>query len=168
MPEPEGGEEPGQDPEPDDDRRLGPAQQLEVVVERRHPEHPPVEDPEADDLDDHRQRLDHEQPPMIDQQQVQVHQQAQGGQARADGQRAGVAHEDLGRGGVPPQEAQAGAGQGHRGQGQVEGVAHVVDGEVPVLPVADDGQAGEAEGRRAGGQAVEAVGQVHGVGRRRR
>ena len=67
-------------------------------------------------------------PPMIDEQQVEVHEQAQGGQAGPDGQRAGVAHEDLGRGGVPPQEAEAGPGQGHRGQGQVEGVGHVVDG----------------------------------------
>ena len=52
---------PGEDPEADDDGRLGPADQLEVVVDRRHAEHPAVEDPKAGDLDDHRQRLDDEQ-----------------------------------------------------------------------------------------------------------
>ena len=35
--------------------------QLEMVVDRRHEEHPPVEDPEAEHLDHHAERLDHEQ-----------------------------------------------------------------------------------------------------------
>src|SRR3954468_9169438 len=52
----------GEDPEPDDHRRLGPAGQLEVVVDRRHPEHPAVEQPEAGDLDHDTQRLEDEQP----------------------------------------------------------------------------------------------------------
>ena len=39
-PEPEGDEQPGDDPEPDHDRDLVPAEQLEVVLQRRHPEHP--------------------------------------------------------------------------------------------------------------------------------
>ena len=124
-----------------------------------------MEDPEADHLDHHRQGDDDEQAADDHQQEVEVHQQAQRGQGRPDGQRAGVAHEDLGRRRVPPQEAEAGAGQGHRGQGQVQGVGHVVDAEVAVLPVPDDGQAGEAERRRTGGQAVQAVGEVHRVGR---
>ncbi len=38
---------------------------------------------------------------------------AERGQARTDGQRPGVAHEDLGRGRVPPEEP--GTGSEHRG-----------------------------------------------------
>src|SRR3546814_1104753 len=46
-----------QQPEADDDRRLGPSAELEVVVDRRHPEDAALEDPEAADLQDDRQRL---------------------------------------------------------------------------------------------------------------
>src|SRR4051794_37729598 len=52
----------GDDPEPDDDLRLLPALLLEVVVKRRHPEHALAGELERRDLDDHRQRLEHEQP----------------------------------------------------------------------------------------------------------
>ena len=51
----------GEDPEADDHGGLGPAGQLEVVVDRRHAEDPPAGQPEAAHLDDHRQRLEHEQ-----------------------------------------------------------------------------------------------------------
>ena len=52
--------------------------ELEVVVDRRHAEHPAVEDAERDDLDDHRQR-DHDEQPADDRQQ----QLGVGGRARA-------------------------------------------------------------------------------------
>ena len=39
----------------------GQPEQLEVMVDRRHPEHPAAEPAERDHLDDHRQRLQHEQ-----------------------------------------------------------------------------------------------------------
>src|SRR5450755_2604938 len=35
-------EQPGDQPEPDHDRRLSPAEQLEMMLERRHPEDPPA------------------------------------------------------------------------------------------------------------------------------
>ena len=60
-------DEPGQrqhdrdDPEADHDLRLGPALLLEMVVERRHPEHALAGQLERDDLHDHRHRLEHEQ-----------------------------------------------------------------------------------------------------------
>src|SRR5439155_21045403 len=44
--EAEGHEQPGDEPEPHDDGELGPAGQLEVVVDRRHAEHPALEAPE--------------------------------------------------------------------------------------------------------------------------
>ena len=50
----------------------------------------------------------------------------QPGDDAAERQRAGVAHEDLGRRGVPPQEADARAGGGRRDERQVQRVADVV------------------------------------------
>src|SRR3979411_3036270 len=41
-------------PEPDDDRRLGPADKLEMVVERRHPEHPAPGGSKRHDMHHHR------------------------------------------------------------------------------------------------------------------
>ena len=86
MPRPSAHEEPAEDPEAHDHRRLGPAQQLEMVVDRRHAEDAAMEDPEADDLHDDRQRLHHEEPADDQQQQVEIQQEAQGGQPGADGQ----------------------------------------------------------------------------------
>jgi hypothetical protein len=69
-----------------------------VEVDGGHLEHPPLEQPERGDLEDDRQGLDHVQPAEHGQQQLGVGEQGQGGQGAAKGQRAGVAHEDPGRG----------------------------------------------------------------------
>ena len=58
----------GDDPEAQDDLRLRPGLQLEVVVDRRHQEDPLAEDLEREDLDQHGERLDHEDPAHHDQQ----------------------------------------------------------------------------------------------------
>src|ERR1700722_4482546 len=84
--EAQGAEEPAEYPEADDDRRLGPAAELEVMVDGGHPEDAPVESAEADDLQYDRDRLHHEEPADDEQQQIEVEQQAQRGQAGADGQ----------------------------------------------------------------------------------
>src|ERR1700754_415817 len=47
----------GQQPEADDDRGLGPTDQLEVVVKRCHPEHPPSCRAECQDLHHDRRHL---------------------------------------------------------------------------------------------------------------
>src|SRR5271163_4528094 len=51
----------GEQPEPDDHGGFGPADQLEMVVERRHPEHPPSSRAEGQDLHHHRDDLRDEQ-----------------------------------------------------------------------------------------------------------
>src|SRR5690606_1291565 len=58
----------GEQPEPDDHRGLGPADQFEVVVERRHPEHPPAGGAEHQDLHHHRGDLGDEQRAQHDRQ----------------------------------------------------------------------------------------------------
>ena len=75
---------------------------------------------------------------------------------------------------VSPMKIRAGAALNHRKPAQapimagrdgglVEGGRVAVDGEVAELVEADDRERREAEDRRAGGQAVEPVGQVDGV-----
>src|ERR1700730_7278819 len=49
------------DPEPDHDLRLGPAQLLEMMVQRRHPQNAFPGELERGDLHDPRDRLQHEQ-----------------------------------------------------------------------------------------------------------
>src|SRR5471030_1293373 len=50
------------DPEPDHDLRLGPALLLEMMMQRRHPEHALAGELERRHLHDDRDRLQHEQP----------------------------------------------------------------------------------------------------------
>jgi hypothetical protein len=166
-------EQPRDDPEPDDDGDLAPAFQLEVVLQRRHPEHPPSGDLEEADLHEDRQRDEHEQPTEQHQQQLGASGHGQPGECPAERERAGVAHEDLGRRRVPPQESEAGTH--HRGghDRQVERVTHLVAARdrhvgprtvLAVLPGADQHVRREDHHRGAGGQSVEPVGEVHGVG----
>src|SRR5574340_451554 len=120
-----GGDGPEQ-PEPDDDGGFRPSRELEVVVEGRHAEHPPTARAEHRDLDDHRGGLRDEQGTDDDHQQLGAGGDRQTRQHAAQGQRPGVAHEDLGRRGVPPQEADARRGPGRADQGQIQRVPHVV------------------------------------------
>src|SRR5690242_5280976 len=62
----------GDDPEAQDDLRLRPGLQLEVVVDRGHQEHPLAERLKREDLDHDRQSLDHEDPAEQDQQYARV------------------------------------------------------------------------------------------------
>src|SRR5215218_5597986 len=90
-------EQAGDDPEPDDDGDLLPAEQLEVVLERRHPEDPLAGQLERANLQDDRQGDQDEQAADDEQQDLGAAGDRQPGERAAEGQRAGVAHEDLGR-----------------------------------------------------------------------
>src|SRR5688500_3643138 len=92
-----------QDPEPHDDLGLRPAGEREMVVQRRHAEDPPAGELERGDLDDHRQRLEHEQPAHQDEQQLLLGQHRHRADGAADGQRPDVAHEPFGGMGGEPQ-----------------------------------------------------------------
>ena len=112
-----------------------------------------------------------EQPADHDEQQVEVHEQAQPCEARRRSTSAPVSPMMIfAGGGVPPQEAEAATDERDRDEREVErgrlGGPDAVDGEVAELPVADDREDREAERRRPRGEPVEAVGQVDGVGRR--
>src|SRR3569623_1963360 len=94
------GQERGHDPEADHDGRLGPAQLLEMVVDRGHQEHPLLGQLVVADLDHHRERLDHEEAADDAQHDLVLGADRAGAERAAQSQRTGVAHEDLGRRGV--------------------------------------------------------------------
>ena len=79
--------------------------QLVVVVQRAHPEDPlAVGQLEVADLDDHRQRLDHEHEPDDRQDQDLARDEGGHRERRAERERPRVAHEYLRRVDVEPQE----------------------------------------------------------------
>src|ERR1700728_466747 len=78
----ESDEQSAQDPKAHDHGGLGPPQQFEMVMDRRHPEDAAMEGPEAHDLGDDREGLHHEEATDDGQEEVQVQQEAQGGQPR--------------------------------------------------------------------------------------
>ena len=82
-----------------------------MVVNRRHLEYALVEGPEPEDLDQHRQRLDHEDPADQDQQHGRVRHDRQRRDRAAQPKRAGVTHEDARGERVEPQECDARTGE---------------------------------------------------------
>ena len=145
---------------------------LEVVVQRRHPQHPFTGGLERGDLGDHRQRLEDEHAAEDDEEELGVGRDGETGERAAEGERAGVAHEDLGGRRVPPEEPEAGAHARGGDEGEVVRVAHLValDARVGlavlvVRPDADEDVGAEDHRRDAGREPVETVGEVHAVGR---
>src|SRR4051812_9182856 len=96
-------------PEPDHDLRLGPSLLLEMVVQRRHPEHAFAGQLERDHLHDDGYRLQHEQPADDGEHQLVLGRHRDRAEHAAERQRAGIAHEDRRRRRVEPEEAEAGA-----------------------------------------------------------
>ena len=148
---------------------LGPAQELEMMVERRHPEDAlPPADLEIADLEDDGQALEDEHAGHGEEEQLLLDEDGDRGERRAERERPDVAHEDLGRMGVEPHESEAGAGQGAGEDRQLRGRLDLGDEEV----VGEDGVAGDvgqrgqgrgADGRQPDGQPVQSVGHVHRV-----
>src|SRR5690606_20335612 len=91
------------DPEADDDLRLGPAEQLEVVVDRRHAEDPLPAELEGADLEDHRERLDDEDAADDRQDERLLARERDDAERGAERERADVAHEHLRRVRVEPE-----------------------------------------------------------------
>src|SRR5215211_502042 len=158
----------GDDPEADHDLRLGPGLHLEVVVDRRHQEDAPAPEPEAGHLEHHGQRLDQEDPPDHEQQHLGLREDGEGTERATDRHRSGVAHEHLSRKRVEPEEADRGAGQRRAEDRQVERL-HVRDcvslARADVGKDVDRRERNERDDPRTGGEPVDAVRQVHTVGR---
>src|SRR5208282_4357980 len=112
------GREPGQrehdrdNPETNNDLRLGPAELLEMVVDRRHLEDALSGQLERHHLDDDGDRLEHEQAADDGEHDLVLGGDRNGADHAAERQRAGIAHEDRGRRCVEPEKAKAGAEHG--------------------------------------------------------
>src|SRR5690606_1818153 len=88
----------------------------------------------------------------------------------AQGQRTGVAHEDLGRRGVPPQETETGTHDRRADDREVERISYLVTAGrggdragLVVLPDVDQEIGTEDQDAGTGRQTVETVGEVDGV-----
>ena len=140
-----------------------------MVVQRRHAENAfAAGGLEVEDLRRNRQGLGDEDAAHDGEDDFLTDDDGDGAERGAERQRADVAHEDLGRVGVEPEEAEAGAGHRAEEDGQFAGTRDVghqqVLGEHRVAgDVGEDGErTGDHHGRHDR-QPVEAVGQVHRV-----
>src|SRR2546430_217653 len=150
----------GHDPEAQDDLRLRPRHQLEVVVHGSHQEHPSSEALEREHLDRHRERLDHEDPADDEEQHLGLGHHRHRRDGAAEPERSGVAHENRRWERVEPQEAHAGPDQAGAEQRQLL--------DLRAARAERHRGVGQQHDRRAArGQPVEAVGEVHAVARTR-
>src|SRR3954470_1498208 len=148
----------GDDPEAQDDLRLRPPEDLEVVVDRGHQEDPLAERLEREDLQHHAGGLEHEDPAEDDQQLLGLRHHREARDRAAEAERAGVAHEDRRGERVEPQEADARPDEAAGEQRQVR----LAGGDER------DPDVGEQDDRGApAGETADAAGEVHRTRRRR-
>ncbi len=100
---------------------------LEVMMDRRHPEHALAGQLERHHLHDHRHGFEHEQAADHRQHDLVLGRDRDRAQHAAERQRAGIAHEDRGRRRVEPQEAQAGADHRAAEHREFAGAGHETD-----------------------------------------
>ena len=91
-----------------------------MVVDRRHEKDALARPLEADDLDDQREHLDHEDPRDQGEQDLRARDDCEAGDGAAERERARVAHDDLGGEGVVPKEPDRPSDQRGRERGDVE------------------------------------------------
>ena len=137
------------------DFRLGPAAQLEMMVQRAHAEDPLSRRLEICHLDDHGKRFGNEHAADEQQQQHLAGQDRAAGEHGAERERAGVAHEKLRR--MPVEEKETCNRAGDREIDE----RHAWDSAAPSQP----GEEQQRRNHRAGGEAVEPVGEIDGVRR---
>lgn len=123
----------------------------------------------AQHLQNHRERLGDEDRTGEGQDDFAAQQKRRDAKHAAEGEGAGIAHEDLRRVAVVPQKAEAGAGHSEKVDADFAAPFDVEDVEVTgeVDVVGEKGEEGEHErdhDETAGSQAIEAVSEVHGVG----
>src|SRR5687767_6603853 len=157
-----------QDEKTRDDLRLAPANQLEVMVDRRHLEDALAGQLEGCDLDDDRPRLHHEDAADDDEQQFLLDEDGDRAKRAAEGERADVTHEDFGGIRVVPEETEARADERAAEDRELarRRKAHQVQvlGELRVagdISQRRERRSGDTE--RADGKPVQSIGEVYGV-----
>jgi hypothetical protein len=132
--------------------RLRPAQQLEVMMQRRHLEHPLAGELEGGDLDDHREGFHHEEAADDREQDFLLGHHGGGRDRRAQRQRADVAHDHLGGMTVEPEKPQGRSDQSAAEDGELSGLGYVRDLEIA---------GGDGVARDVGEHAVRRAGDAH-------
>ena len=143
------------------------------MMNRRHGEKPSAGQFETQDLEDDRDRFDHENPADDGEKQLLFAANRDDPNHAADGERAGVAHENFGRMAVEPKKAEPGADERRTDHGKLarEGIKR--DLEVlrdPKIP----GRVGEQRigksdrDRAADRETIESIREIDRVRRRRR
>src|SRR5882724_12149928 len=153
------------DPEPDHDLRFGPAELLEMMMDRRHLENALSGQLEGGDLHDHRHRLQHEQSADHRKHDLVLDRDRDRAEHAAKRERAGIAHEDRGRRRIEPQKSKPSAEQRPAQHGELAGAGDVVDlqiiGEHGIADqIGDQAEACGCDHDRHDRKPVEAVGQV--------
>src|ERR1700733_11129079 len=156
------------DPETNDDLRLGPAELLEMMMDRRHPKHALTGELVRHHLHDDGDRFEHEQAADDGEHDLMLGSDRDRADHAAERERAGIAHEDRRRRRVEPEKAQARAEHGAAEHGEFAGAGDIMDlqiiGEHRVAAeIRDHAEACRRDHDRNDGQAVETVGQVHRV-----
>src|SRR5690606_36895536 len=136
------------DPEARRDSRLLPPEELEVMVERSAPKDPPTAEPVGRDLKDHRERLRDQNAPEDEEEELVPKEHGHEPDRPAERKRAGVAHEDLRRMTVEPQEAEARAAQGRAPDGDLARILDVEEPERGAHRLIADDERERREGRR--------------------
>src|SRR5690554_1119624 len=120
-------EQSGDDPEAHHNRHLTPALHLKVMVKgTRPPDAFALGELEVRALQNHRHGDDNEKPTNENEEQLRAREDCQRGECATQAERTRIAHHDLGRRRVPPEEPHEGADDGSRNCGELEGAGELV------------------------------------------
>ncbi len=125
---------------------------------------------EVEHLNDDRERFDHEEAADNAEDKLVFRGNCDGTEGTAEGQRACVAHEDGCGGRVIPQEPEATAYHSGGEDEDFAGAGDVVHVEIlgkvdAAHGIGDDAERGGCDHHRHDGKPIEAIGQIHGIGR---
>ena len=140
-----------------------------MMVQRSHAEHPLAGELERTHLDDDRERFQNEHAADGEQQNFLLDDDRNGAEGAAESQRADVAHEHFRGMCVVPEKTERSADQRAAEDHEFAGVGNFGDveiiGEARVAgKISEHGERGGRNQHAADGQAVEAVGEIDGVG----
>src|SRR5271169_635437 len=156
------------DPEPHDDLRLGPAELLEMMMNRRHAEDPPARQLERGHLHHDGKRLHDEKSADDRQHDLVLDGDRRSAQQASEGEGTGVAHENLRRRRIEPEKPHPRADHRAAYDHEVAGVGNVIEQEVSGVEhvageIRDQPQRRRRYHDRHDRESVETVRQVHRV-----
>src|ERR1700733_11729104 len=123
-------EDEGDDPESHHDLRLRPTELFEMMVDRSHLEDTLAGQLERYDLDDHGERLDHEETADDGEHDLVFDRDRNRAEQSAQSERARVPHKNLRGRRIEPEKAEAGADQSAADHGELTGAGHEINAKI--------------------------------------